>query len=227
MTEFPVSTALQMDGLNLLAALEPGSVQTVFFDPQYTFDYPDGDYRAKGCLEKSDRNQKRRSLPQMSDEVIADFCHRIFTVLQPQGHLFFWCNMMKLTNATASTQVVDAGFMGVDMLTWDKVKMGMGYRFRKCCEYCLAFQKPPIRARDCWHDNALRDIWRERIKARDHPHRKPVALLERLILATTKENDLVVDPAAGSFATLEACIATKRNFIGCDINRIPDQMPLC
>lgn len=210
-----------MDGLDLLANIEPGSVQTVFFDPQYTFT------REKGSIEYSNRTRPRFDLPQMDDEKIVDFCRGIFTVLQPRGHFFLWCNMLKLTNTTAPEPAINAGFQGVDMLTWDKVKMGMGFRFRRCCEYCLVFQKPPIRVKGYWHDNGFRDIWRERVKAHDHPHRKPVALIERLILATTKENDLVVDPAAGSFATLEACIATNRNFMGCDVNAIPDQLFLC
>src|SRR5260221_9977808 len=37
-----------------------------------------------------------------------------------------------------------------------------------------------------------------------HPTQKPVALLERILLASTNEGDLVLDPFAGSGTTLPA-----------------------
>lgn len=51
-----------------------------------------------------------------------------------------------------------------------------------------------------------------------HPHQKPLELQKKLILATTKEGDLVCDPASGSFSVLKVCELTRRTFIGGDIN---------
>lgn len=47
-----------------------------------------------------------------------------------------------------------------------------------------------------------------------HPCRKPVALMRRIIRATTKKGDTVIDPFAGSFSTAVACVIEGRNFIG-------------
>ena len=47
---------------------------------------------------------------------------------------------------------------------------------------------------------------------------KPKALIERIIKASSNENDLVADFYAGSFTTAEVCLNLNRNFIGCDIN---------
>jgi site-specific DNA-methyltransferase (adenine-specific) len=52
---------------------------------------------------------------------------------------------------------------------------------------------------------------------RKHPHQKPKGLIKALIEATTNENDLVVDPCAGSFIVLEVCQELKREFLGCDL----------
>ncbi len=52
-----------------------------------------------------------------------------------------------------------------------------------------------------------------------HPTEKPVRLLERLLLLTTKENDLVLDPFFGSCSTGEACFNLNRNFIGFEIDK--------
>ena len=52
---------------------------------------------------------------------------------------------------------------------------------------------------------------------RKHPHQKPRELTKALITATTNENDLVVDPCAGSFIVLEICQELNRNYLGCDL----------
>jgi site-specific DNA-methyltransferase (adenine-specific) len=52
---------------------------------------------------------------------------------------------------------------------------------------------------------------------RKHPHQKPKELIKALILATTEEEDLIIDPCAGSFIVLEVCQELKRNFVGCDL----------
>lgn len=47
-----------------------------------------------------------------------------------------------------------------------------------------------------------------------HPSQKPLALMERIILASTNEKDLVLDCFAGSGSTLVACKKLNRHFIG-------------
>lgn len=51
-----------------------------------------------------------------------------------------------------------------------------------------------------------------------HPTQKPVALFEYLIRTYTNEGDLVLDNCMGSGTTAIACIHTKRNFIGFELN---------
>ena len=52
-----------------------------------------------------------------------------------------------------------------------------------------------------------------------HPTQKPLALLERIILASSRENDLVLDPFAGSGTTGIAAARLNRPFMGCDLQR--------
>jgi len=51
-----------------------------------------------------------------------------------------------------------------------------------------------------------------------HPTQKPEGLFERMILASSNEGDLVVDPFVGSGTLLRVCQQTNRNGIGIDIN---------
>jgi site-specific DNA-methyltransferase (adenine-specific) len=46
-----------------------------------------------------------------------------------------------------------------------------------------------------------------------HPTQKPVKLFKQLIELTTKEDDLVIDPFAGSGTTAIACLELNRNYI--------------
>lgn len=64
------------------------------------------------------------------------------------------------------------------------------------------------------------DIYRYRhAKRRDeHPCQLPVHLLERLILMTTGEGDLVLDPFVGTGTTAIASKKLARNYIGIDID---------
>jgi site-specific DNA-methyltransferase (adenine-specific) len=52
-----------------------------------------------------------------------------------------------------------------------------------------------------------------------HPTQKPVDLLEFLINTYTNKNDVVLDNAMGSGSTGIACINTKRNFIGIELDK--------
>lgn len=51
-----------------------------------------------------------------------------------------------------------------------------------------------------------------------HPTQKPEGLYERMILASSREDDLVVDPFMGSGTCLRVCQQTNRQAIGIDIN---------
>lgn len=51
-----------------------------------------------------------------------------------------------------------------------------------------------------------------------HPTQKPVSLLERIVLSSTKEGDLILDPFSGSGTTGVACLLHKRNYIGIEMD---------
>lgn len=66
----------------------------------------------------------------------------------------------------------------------------------------------------------MRSVWaictpapREKLFGK-HPTQKPLELLERIILASTKENDLILDPFMGSGTTGVAAINLGRQFVG-------------
>jgi site-specific DNA-methyltransferase (adenine-specific) len=104
----------------------------------------------------------------------------------------------------------------VDLVVWNKQRMGMGYRSRRVSEYLLVVQKRPRRAKGVWSLHNIPDVWDEKLATR-HAHGKPVGLQARLIESVTNSGDVVLDPAAGSFSVMDACGRTGRRFLGCDV----------
>ena len=68
---------------------------------------------------------------------------------------------------------------------------------------------------DWWSDlDALNSQAKERL---GYPTQKPLALLERIIQASSNEGDVVLDPYMGSGTTIEAAAKHGRKFIGIDV----------
>lgn len=53
----------------------------------------------------------------------------------------------------------------------------------------------------------------------NHPTQKPEGLIERIVLASSDENDVVLDPFSGSGTTLRVCQQLNRNGIGIEIHQ--------
>ncbi len=51
-----------------------------------------------------------------------------------------------------------------------------------------------------------------------HPTQKPVALLERILLAASDEGDLVLDPFLGGGTTILSALRVRRSAFGCDLD---------
>lgn len=73
-------------------------------------------------------------------------------------------------------------------------------------------------------DKQMRSVWQIPIispiekKLGKHPTQKPIELLNRIVSASTKEDDWVLDPFVGSGTTGIVCSVLKRKFIGIDTN---------
>lgn len=202
----------KMDGLELLRAIVASSVPIVFFDPQYRQVLDKLKYGNEGA-----RQTKRHELPQMTTDQIIGFLSEIQRVLWPTGHCFLWTDKYMLAQGIVPTLAGAACLEIVDLITWDKDRIGMGYRTRRRCEYLAVLQKPPIRAKGVWNSHRIPDVWREKLVGAGHPHAKPIGLIATLIAACSHEGDTIVDPAAGGYNTLLAALGGNRNFLGCDI----------
>lgn len=206
-----------MDGRALLAGLEEGSAALVFFDPQFRGLLDELNYGNEGA-----RQSRRHALQAMPDSVIAEFVGAIARVLKPRGHLMLWTDKYALGTGRHLQWFDDATKLKiVDVIVWDKGRIGQGYRSRSRTEFLLVVQKKPTRAKGVWCSHDIADICLEAADRELHPHAKPLALQQALIRAVTKRGDLVVDPAAGSYSALTAARFCGREFLGCDLAEDP------
>ena len=214
MSEYQLNSAQKGDALALLRSLLVGCTSLVFFDPQY-----------RGVMDKlkfgneGARQKERFKLPPMTGDYIDACCREAMRLLIPSGYLMLWADTFNLCEAH-HLRIADVCKV-VDLLAWDNRRMGMGKRTRRQGDYLLIIQKPPITP-STWRDHGIRSRWPEKIDLKTYPrklypHAKPRGLITRLISALTNPGDLVVDPAAGSFAVMHAAHALGRDFIGCDI----------
>lgn len=201
------------DGLKLLRSLRDGIVPLVTFDPQY-----------RGIVDKmaygneGERQSERAALPQMDDALILRMMEQIHRVLRPSAHLFLWTDKFGLCEGSHRISALPV----VDLITWDKGKIGMGRRTRRRCEYLLIFQKEPTTTKN-WIDHGIPDCWLEK-RPPDHPHAKPLELQRSLIAATTEKGAYVVDPSAGSYSSMVAAHSVDRHFLGCDLMPWPSPL---
>lgn len=207
-----LDTRLCMCGLKLLGEIADASIAATFFDPQYRGILDKMGYGNEGV----NRGRRRCGLRQMPRDEIGAFVGEIARTLKPSGHVFLWVDKYELLNGFRQW-LDDTALQVVDLIGWDKQRLGMGYRTRRVTEYCVVLQKPPIRAKGVWRVHTIRDTWCEKVDTTRHPHRKPIGLHTALIEAVTETGDIVLDPAAGDFTTMEAALACGRHFLGCDI----------
>lgn len=71
---------------------------------------------------------------------------------------------------------------------------------------------------DVWTD--ISPINSQAAERLGYPTQKPVALLERIITASSKPGAVVLDPFCGCGTTIDAAIRLKRNWIGIDVTYI-------
>jgi site-specific DNA-methyltransferase (adenine-specific) len=197
------------DALALLGSLSDCCTPLVFFDPQYRGVLDKLKYGNEGAPQRG-----RFSLPPMTSDYIDACCREAARVLMPSGYLFRWTDTFHLCEGDHLRVV---GLKCVDLIAWDNLRPGNGYRSRRRGDYLLVLQKPPLMAKSTWRHHGITSRWPEKVDRTIHPHVKPIELMTRLIGAVTKPGELVVDPAAGCFAVMRTANQLGREFVGCDI----------
>ena len=137
---------------------------------------------------------------------------------------------------SVADQLSELGFKILNVVTWNKTDPpdNVSHRvFKHSAEYII-WAKKSKRAQHRYNYELMRqlndgkqmtDVWRMPAVAKwekscgKHPTQKPLSLLVRIIMASTKEGDWVLDPFNGSGTTGVAASLLDRKFLGIDMEK--------
>ena len=139
-----------------------------------------------------------------------------------RGSLFIWAKadqspILKATTNKIAESVVRGTYWAYGARKNKMAKHYFNYEAMKDGNFPKDFiKKPHTQMRSVWVISTPQS--NEKIFGK-HPTQKPLALLERIIEASTKENDLILDPFMGSGTTGVAALKLNRRFVGIDVEK--------
>jgi site-specific DNA-methyltransferase (adenine-specific) len=151
-----------------------------------------------------------------------DYVHQFYKFTDDDGRVY---RLADLTNPNKNRPNLTYEFLGVSRVwRWTKDRMEQAL-----ADGLIVQSKPgqvPALKRylDEQEGNPVDDIWTDiapvQAQARErigYPTQKPIALLERIINASSNSGDIVLDPFCGCGTTIEAAEKLRRQWIGIDI----------
>lgn len=104
------------------------------------------------------------------------------------------------------------GFKLLNVLTWKKTKHTPNRYYLKNSEFIVMFRKG--KAKNINHMGTYQVLEFANVDKKTHPAEKPYELIECLVLNSSNENQIVLDPFMGSGVCGEVCMKNSRKFIG-------------
>ena len=223
---------LHGDALLLLKKIEPQSIDMIFADPPY-FLTGDGITCNAGKMvsvkkgdwdEKIDIKEKHKF-----NRKWIRACKR---VLKDSGTIWISGTMHNIYSIGMALE--EEGFKVINNITWKKLNTPPNISCRSfvhSTETILWAKKDIKKAKHKFNydlmkelngGKQMKDVWETSLtkpsekKCGKHPTQKPIALLEKIILSSTDENDLILDPFNGSGTTGIVANRLKRKYIGID-----------
>lgn len=233
---FPSETIVQGDCLEELKKLPDASVDLVFADPPYNLQLGGELLRPDNSkVDAVDDDWDRFESFEAYDTFTKAWLKECRRVLKDDGALWVIGSYHNIFRVGATLQ--DLGFWILNDIIWRKsnpMPNFKGTRFTNAHETLIWCTKSRGGRRYTFNYDAMkmandelqmRSDWtlplctgEERLKddtgAKAHPTQKPEALLHRLILASTKPGDVILDPFFGTGTTGAAAKRLGRRFIG-------------
>jgi site-specific DNA-methyltransferase (adenine-specific) len=111
-----------------------------------------------------------------------------------------------------------AGFILCQILVMKKQNKVVNPYFFRQCEFVIVFRKGGYKKLNKQGTSNVFEVQLKKGKDKVHPTQKPVNFLKELIINCSNENDLILDPFAGSGSTLKAAKLTNRRYLGFEID---------
>ena len=223
-------TLLKGDSFKLLKKIQPRSVDMIFADPPY-FLSGDGITCSAGkmvSVNKGDWDQKISIKEKYKfNKRWIKLCKEI---LKDDGTIWISGTMHNIYSIGMALE--EEGFKIINNITWKKLNPPPNISCRTfvhSTETILWAMKDLKGVKHKFNyklmrqlngNKQMKDVWETSLtkpsekKCGKHPTQKPIELLEKIILSSTDENDLILDPFNGSGTTGIVAHRLKRRYIG-------------
>lgn len=209
-----------------------GKFDAIFADPPY-FLSNGGITCHAGRMVKVDKGQWDKSNgAEMNHEFNLSWLSRCQRALKPNGTI--WVSGTQHVIHSVGYAMQQLGMKILNDITWEKPNPppNLSCRYFTHSTETIIWAAKNEKSKHYFNYDKMREInsgkqmksvWTMKAPSGEekelgkHPTQKPFQLLERIILASTLEGDLVFDPFSGSSTTGVACISLKRRFVGCEL----------
>jgi len=191
------------DCLEVMKDIPDKSIDCIITDPPYGMNYRSSWRTATEKFKKIENDTNIDWFPEFIKE-----CYR---VLKDNSHIYIFCNDYAISEFRNFTE--KAGFKNKRTLVWVKNNHTSGDLlgdYANKTEFINYAQKGRRLLNGGRNTNVLEF---SRVSKLQHPTQKPIDLNEFLIKKSTNENEIILDPFAGSGTTGVACKNLNRNFI--------------
>ncbi|WP_438726085.1 site-specific DNA-methyltransferase [Parasphingorhabdus sp. DH2-15] len=234
--DLPVNQILRGDCIASMQKLPDASVDLVFADPPYNLQLGGDLFRPEGSMvDAVDDDWDKFDTFAAYDKFTRAWLKEARRILKPDGALWVIGSYHNIFRVGAAIQ--DLGFWVLNDVVWRKsnpMPNFRGTRFTNAHETLIWASREEnakytfnYRAMKTLNDELqMRSDWlfpicggQERLKRdgkKAHPTQKPEALIYRVLLATTKKGDVVLDPFFGTGTTGAVAKRLGRDWIGCE-----------
>jgi len=224
-------TIYQGDCLEILAAIPENCVDLIFADPPY-FLSNDGITCHAGRMVSVNKGDWDRSRgPEVNHEFNRAWLAACQRMLKPNGTI--WVSGTSHVIHSVGFAMQQLGFKLLNDITWVKPNPppNLSCRYFTHATETVIWAAKNKKSRHTFHYKLMKEqaggkqmksVWeilppdREEKRLGKHPTQKPVALLERILLASSNPSDLVLDPFMGSGTTAIAALRLSRCVVAVD-----------
>lgn len=211
------------DSYELIKSLPDNSIDLIITDPPYIVPHTSNSTTNSSSSKGAFANKEHWKRLDFQKDTIAegfdiDFFHNEFSRIQKSLNVYYFCNTILLQKLMAFYDTI--GFNKCEVLVWHKLNPMPIYKYHYLLdmEYVLFVCENKSKMQNTLKTSSkLYQNFMGQHKCTNHPTEKPVEFIERFVVNSSVENDVILDPFMGVGSTGIACKKHNRNFIGFEI----------